>query len=316
MHSLITKKYLRLPGLLLLLCMATGLQAHVEKEGVKEHVVVFAQDTLGNDWRKAQVKQFEQALKKHEHIKFLYSDAGGSAARQIKNIEDHLEAGLDVLVTSPRDSQAMTPVIEQAYKSGTPVVLLSRTIKSKAYTSFIRPDNRAIARKAAKFIVKQINGKGRVIMLMGVPEATTAQHRSEAFREILQQYPDIQLETKVANYLRADAIRAMEQVIAENKPFNAIYAQSDSMAIGAIMALKLNGIDPKPISIVGIDYIGEARDLIRKGELDATYLYPTAGKEGAGVVLDILNGKKVKKEIIIESTEITIKNVERIKPIF
>ena len=197
-----------------------------------------------------------------------------------------------------------------------PVVLLSRTIITDDYTSFIHADNKAIARKAAMFVVDQLKGKGTVIMLTGVPGATTKQHRSSAFKEVIEQYPDIKLETRVANYLRADAIRAMEQVIAENKSIDAIFAQSDSMAIGAIMALKSNGIDPKPVTIAGIDYISEARELIRKGELDVTYLYPTAGKEGAEVVLDIIAGKKVKKEIVIDSTEVTIKNVENIEPIF
>lgn len=290
---------------------------NAQPEGSTAHKrVVFAQDTMGNDWREAQVRQVEQGLSGYPHIKFTYSDAGGNAAKQIRNIEDHLYMGLDVLITSPRDSISMTPVIQQAYKSGTPVVLLSRTILSDDYTSFIHPDNSAIARKAAKYIVDQLNGKGTIIMLTGVPGASTTQNRSNAFKELIERHPNIRLETRVANYLRADAIREMEQVIAENKSIDAIYAQSDSMAIGAIMALKLNGIDPKPISIVGIDYISEARELIRKGELDATYLYPTAGKEGAEVVLDILAGKKVKKEIVIDSIEITIENVERIEPIF
>ena len=308
-------KYLNLFVLFYVLCLLSVPNAQAESL-VAQKRVVFAQDTMSNDWRKAQVDQVKQGLSGYQHIKFTYSDADGNAAMQIQNIEDHLYTGLDVLITSPRDAASMTPVIQQAYKSGTPVVLLSRTIQTDDYTSFIHPDNRAIARKAAKFIVNQLKGKGRVIMLMGIPSSTTAQNRASAFKEVIEQYPEITLVTKVANYLRADAIRAMEQVIAEKKDFHAIYAQSDSMAIGAIMALKLNGIDPKPLSIVGIDYISEARELIRNGELDATYLYPTAGKEGAKVVLDILAGKKVKKEIVIDSIEITIKNVEKVKPIF
>ena len=308
-------KYLNLLLVLHIFCLPPVANAQTENSTGQKRVV-FAQDTMSNDWRKAQVDQVRQELSKHQHIQFTYSDAGGSAARQIKNIEDHLYTGLDVLITSPQDAASMTPVIQQAYKSGTPVVLLSRTILTNDYTSFIHPDNKSIARKAAKFIVNQLKGKGTVIMLMGVASSTTAQNRSSAFKEVIEQYPEIKLVTKVANYLRADAIRAMEQVITEKKRIDAIYAQSDSMAIGAIMALKSNGIDPKPISIVGIDYISEARELIRNGELDATYLYPTAGKQGAKVVLDILAGKKVKKEIVIESTEITIKNIEKVEPIF
>ena len=88
------------------------------------------------------------------------------------------------------------------------------------------------------------------------------------------------------------------------------------MAVGAVMALRKAGVDPKKIVITGLDYISEARDLIRSGELDASFTYPTAGKEGALAVRDILAGKSLPKEQIIESTMVTKENVEKVEPIF
>ena len=304
----------RLP-LLLLLTLAAPIHAQSEASA-EQKIIAFAQDTMGNDWRRAQVRQFQEEINGTRGIKFLYSDAGGDTAKQIRNIEDHLYSGVDILVTSPQNSALMTPVIQSAYRNGTPVILLSRTIVSEDYTSFIHPDNRAIARQAAHYIVKALNGRGNVIMLMGVPGTSTVHQRSEGFEEVMAHYPNIKLVRRTANYLRGDAIRATDKLIAENTKIDAIYAQSDSMAIGAIMALKKSGIDPKPIVIVGIDYISDARELIRKRELDATYLYPTAGREGARVAMDILSGKEVPKEIIIDSIEITLDNVNQIKPIF
>ena len=301
--------------LLPLLLVAGSLHAQPD-EPEKVKVVAFAQDTLGNDWRLAQVRQVKERLSKQSNIRFVFSDATGDTAKQIRDIEDYILSGVDVLITSPRDSMLMTPVIQKVYRDGTPVILLSRTIGTNDYTSFIHPDNRKIGQKAAKFIANRINGQGSVVMLTGVPGATTTLHRTETFRKVIKQYPGITLVSRAANYLRADAIRVMEDLIIQNKKIDAIYAQSDSMAAGAIMALKTHGIDPKKITIVGIDYISEARELIRKGELDATYLYPTAGTEGAQIALDILAGKKVKKEIIIKSVEITVDNVNQIKPIF
>jgi len=80
----------------------------------------------------------------------------------------------------------MTPVIQQAYRSSTLIVLLSRTIQSDVYISFIHLDIRPIARKTAKFIVDQLNGKGSVILLTGGPGATTTQHRSSTFKELIK----------------------------------------------------------------------------------------------------------------------------------
>ncbi len=121
---------------------------------------------------------------------------------------------------------------------------------------------------------------------------------------------------KVANSLRADAIKMTEEALREGLEFDAIYAQSDSMASGALLALKKAGRDPGKIIIVGIDYIKEARDAIRKGEQDASFTYPTGGKEGAEWTMKILQGTDVPKEYIIESTTITKDNVDAIEPIF
>ena len=95
-----------------------------------------------------------------------------------------------------------------------------------------------------------------------------------------------------------------------------IYAQSDSMASGARMALKRAGSDLQKISIIGIDYISEAQIAIRAGEQDASLTYPTGGKEGAHYVLQILTGEKVPKKVVIDSEMVTIENVEQVKPIF
>jgi ribose transport system substrate-binding protein len=83
------------------------------------------------------------------------------------------------------------------------------------------------------------------------------------------------------------------------------------------MALKKAGHDPKKIPITGIDYIGEAREAIRAGELDATFTFPTAGREGATAALRLLRGEKPgRKQVVIESVAVTRDNVERIEPIF
>jgi ribose transport system substrate-binding protein len=280
------------------------------------YTVGFAQDTMGNDWRAAQVHEVEKHLEHRDDIDFFYTDGKSNTAIQIMNIEDMIKAGVDVIITSPSDAKAMTPVIEKAYSKGIPVVLLSRTITSKKYTTFIHPDNSLIAEQAAGFIVNALNGKGNVLILEGVSKATSTKHRTEAFLKIVEQYPALKLTRKVANYLRSEAIYVIEKLISENYKFEAIYAQSDSMAIGAIMALKKHGIDPKKIVIVSIDYISEAEQLIKNGLIDVSYVYPTGGKEGAQAILKILEGKAVPKEVIIKSTQVTIDNVDMVKPIF
>ncbi|MCX7897766.1 MAG: substrate-binding domain-containing protein [Rhodocyclaceae bacterium] len=283
-----------------------------------KYVVAFAQDTLANDWRAAQVRDLRLALSAYPEIEFRFSDAGGDVVRQIEDINRFAAQKVDVLITSPIDAELMREPIARVYRSGIPVILLSRRVNGEEFTQFIAADNRAIARRAAQYLAKRLNGKGHVLILQHIPTTTPGKLRTEGFLEEIAKHPGIQVSAILrADSQRALAIQKIEQALAEKIPFDAIYAQSDSMALGAILALKRAGLDPKKIPITGIDYIREAREAIRAGELDATFTYPTFGKEGAEAAVKLLRGAKLeKKEIILDSVMVTRENVEAVEPIF
>lgn len=284
--------------------------------GEKRYVVGFVQDSMKNKWRIAQVEQFREALSNYPDITLKVVESRGITSLQIKNIEDMVADGVDVLVTSPRDAEAMTPVLSEVYQKGTPVVLLTRGIKSDAFSAYLHPDDLEIGRASARFIAQKLKRKGTVLMLKGVPGATTAQARTKGFMEEIGRHPGIKVIERTGNYLSGDAIKETEELLNAGLTFDALYAQSDSMALGAIMVLKNHGIDPKKMVITGVDFTASSKKMILSGELDATFIYPTAGKEGARVVRDILDGKKVTKEVIIKSPMITKDNVTRYHPIF
>lgn len=310
----IQMKLPRLWPLVALLCVPLLAVAETAQ---RVYVVGFAQDNMSNDWRAAQVNEMKQALANYPHIRFVYTDAKGSSARQVFDMERLAEQGADVIVTSPRDVQAMTPAVAAIHRRGIPVVLLTRRILSEDFTTFIGADDRQIAAQAAREMAKRLGGKGRIVMLRGVPTATTAIARREGFLEALKAFPQMEVVAEpVANYNRVDAIRAMEKLLVEGVVFDAIYAHSDSMAAGARMALKMANVDVKKLMIVGIDYINEAREAIRAGEQSVSFTYPTAGREGAEAVVKIIQGKKVAKEQSVPFTKVTSDNVEHVDTIF
>lgn len=283
-----------------------------------KHVVAFAQDTMANDWRAAQVRDIRNVLATHPGIEFRFSDAGGDTARQVQDIENFAAQKVDVLITSPRDAELMREPIARVHRSGIPVILLSRRVNGEEFTHFITADNRAIARQAAQHLARRLNGKGNILMLQHIPTSTPGQLRTEGFLDEIAKHPGIKVSAiKRADSQRALAIQKVEEALAEKIPFDAIYAQSDSMAIGAILALKKAGLDPRRIPITGIDYIAEARAAIRAGDLHASFSYPTFGKEGAAAAVRLLHGGKLdKKEVVLESTVVTRGNVEKVEPIF
>jgi len=281
-------------------------------------VVAFAQDDLGNDWRQVQVEEVRAVLAEYPSIDFRVSDARGSLALQVKHIEDWASRGVDVLITSPMDAVAMAPVIRRVYEAGTPVILLSRRVPGEAYTSFVHADNRRIARQAGEAVVEALGGHGRLLMLEGVPGASPTRLRREAFLDVVGGHPGIEVVRRTAHFLRGDAIRAVEGLIEEEGgfAFDAIYAQSDSMAAGARMALARHGVAIEPLFIVGIDYIREARAAIRDGRQDLSFTYPTGGRLGAELAVDLLSGRSIPREVLLESRAVTRENVDQIEPIF
>lgn len=283
----------------------------------KTFTIGFPQDNMANDWRRAQVMAVQAVLDQHANVKFIYTDAQGDTAKNIQDIEDLVDQGIDLLMISPRDGQAMTPVIAAVHAKGIPVVLLTRRILNDAYTTFVSADDAKIAAGAAKFLAQKLNGAGKVLVLQGVPTASTAVKRTEGFLTEIAKHPGIEVvAVKPANYLRAEAIKAVEQALEEGLEFDAIYAQSDSMAAGARLALGALGVDPASKLIVGIDYIPEAREAIRNGQQAATFSYPTAGKEGAEIALKILKGESVAREIEVPSQMVTKENVETVDTVF
>ena len=281
-------------------------------------VVAFAQDDLGNDWRRVQVEEVRAVLAEYPGIDFRVSDARGSLALQVKHVEDWALRGADVLITSPMDAVAMAPVIRRVHESGTRVILLSRRVPGEAFASFVHADNRLIARQAGEAVVEALGGSGRVLMLEGVPGASPTRLRREAFLEVVGQYPGIEVEARTANFLRGDAIRVAERLIEAEQgfAFDAVYAQSDSMAVGLRMALDRHGVDPGSLFIVGIDYIREARAAIREGRQDLSFTYPTGGRLGAELAVDLLSGRPVPREVLLESQAVDRENVDQVEPIF
>ncbi len=284
-------------------------------------VVAFAQDHMANDWRAFQVDSVRRALAAAApEVRFLHTDARGSATQQVLDIDRLLASGIDVLITSPANAGVVSPAIARAHRAGVGVVLLTRRMVGEDYATFIAPDDGGIALKAARVVAASLAGQGRILILQGLPGASTTIARTEGFLEELEHYPALSVAAiRPANFLRADAIRVVAGALAEGLAFDAIYAQSDSMATGARLALKkaglLSGLPPG-LPIVGIDYITEAREAIRRGEQVASFTYPTCGAEGAAAALHLLRGEAVEREVVVPSVMVTRHNVETIEPIF
>ena len=281
----------------------------------KQYIVGFSQDTLSNDWRLAQVKQVKHEINKYSNFKLYVKDANAKVSKQIRDIEEFINQGVDFIIASPKDAQITSLVLKKAMDKGIKVILISRTIRSDDYTVFIAPDNYKIGQNAAKLLVKKLNKKGTILMLQGVEGASSTTQRKNGFLDIVKKYPNINVVLRRGNYLRNDAIKVMEGIYQDKINFDAIYSHSDSMLIGAREVMNRLQKNTK-IPMVGIDYIQETKTAIQEGSQMASFVYPTSAKEGVQAIVDIINGKKVAKNIIVESIMVTKENANKIEPIF
>ncbi|ADR33954.1 periplasmic binding protein/LacI transcriptional regulator [Sulfuricurvum kujiense DSM 16994] len=303
----ITKKILE--SLFVVSLTSASLSADVK-------TIAFAQDTLGNDFRKAQVYEVRDETAKYPNIKFIYSDAKGQTSLLIRQIKGFIDSKADLIVVGTNDEKAVVPIISKAYKSGIPVIILDRGIQGNDYTTFINSDNIKIGSIGAQYIAKRLNGKGKVLLFEGIQTADVTKLRSKGFLDEIKKHKGISVIKRTGNYLRKDAIIEMEKLIASGEKIDAVFSESDSMISGARSAMEHHGLDPSKIVMVGCDYTSEARDAIRKGTQTGSVLFPLGGKKSVETAVKIFNGERVPKHIVIPVKLITKANVELEEPIF
>ena len=279
-------------------------------------VIAFAQDTMKNDFRKAQVFEVRDAVAGHPQLSFVYSDAQGQTSLMIRQIERFISQKVDVLVVGTSDENAVVPVISKANKAGIAVIILDRGINGTDYTTFINSDNIKIGAIGGEYIAKRLGGKGVALLFEGIQTADVTKLRSKGFIDEISKHEGIKVIKRTGNYLRKDAVIEMEKLVAAGIKVDAIFSESDSMLSGVRMVLNRHNIDPGSIIMVGCDYVSEAQDAIRKGTQTGSVLFPLGGHMTVEIALKILDKKTVPKHIFIPVKLVTKENVEDVTPIF
>lgn len=300
--------------LLLILCSCIYNVTYAQGSG--HRVIAFAQDTMRNDFRVAQVFEVRNEVAKHPNLSFFYSDAQGKTSLLIHQIQGFIDKKVDVLIVGTNDEQAVVPVIRQARKNGIHVIILDRGIKGTDYSTFINSDNIEIGRLGAQFIANKLKNQGLVLLFEGLPTADVTHLRSRGFMEEMAKHPGIKVIKRTGNYLRKDALIEMDHLLKKGTRPDAIFAESDSMLSGARFAMKSHKINPTTIISVGCDYTSEAREAIRNGSQTGSVLFPLGGKQAVKTSLKLLAGDAVPKHIVIPTKLVSKTNVEQIQPIF
>ena len=271
-------------------------------------------------WREKQNAELRMGAYLHGDVELRFAAAYDSDERQVQQIDSLVQTGIDLLIVAPNQVQTISPAIDRAYDSGIPVIVFERKTNSKKFTAFISADNYEMGRVMGDYVASQLQGRGRVMEVMGLRGSSPAIERHKGFADALNRYPDIHLvATLQGDWTEQSAYEATKQwieveEIANGKCPDFVFAQNDRMAMGARRAVeesKLNTLNSQPLKYCGIDGLpgeGGGIQLVRDSLLDATYIYPTHGDQLLYLAIDLLEGKPYDKEVMLKSALVTREN--------
>ena len=267
---------------------------------------------LTEPWRINMSEEIKSEASHYPNLQVVFTDAADSSSRQIQDVKKLLDYGIDLLIISPNDAEALTPVIAEAYRH-IPVILLDRSVIGFDYTLYIGPDNRLIGKQAGQYVAQLLGSRGgRVVEIMGRSGSPPTLDRKLGFQEAIDKAGNIRIVgTIVADWLRDKAEDQLVTWLKENGKPDIVFAQNDAMAFGAYRAANKLGITG--IRFVGIDGLPGPNggiDLVTSGVLSATFSCPTGGKEAVIYALDILHHETgIPKRMILRTSLVTTETI-------
>lgn len=270
-----------------------------------------SQCNLGEPWRVQMNLDIKNTSEKYPEIKVIFKDAQNNSLKQRAQIEEYSSAGVDLIIVSPKEAAPLTQPVAAAFDKGIPVIVLDRRVLGDKYTCFIGADNKKIGKSAGEWIVKRLGGKGKLVELKGLMTSIPGQDRHSGFRKGIKG-SDLEIIFEAdMKWLEPEARKEMESALARFPKIGLVYAHNDPGAHGAYLAAKAAGRE-KDIIFVGIDALPhEGQIYVKQGILEASFEYPTGGREAIEIALDLLNGRKVPKEITLSSRVFTKENIDQ-----
>ncbi len=224
-------------GIYLMSTPASVIAQNVPAKKVRIGVSIPAADhgwTAGVGW------WAKRAMALYPDIEWSFATAA-TPEKQVADIEDMMNKGVDGLVILATESAPLTDVAERAHDRGIHIVNVDRGFLKPVADIFIEGDNKSFGRKSAQFMATKLNGKGNILILEGIP-CTVNTDRVEAFKEVMKGYPNIKiLASQPAMWNREKALQVTQNLLTQYANVDAIWASDDDMALGALQAIEEAG---------------------------------------------------------------------------
>jgi len=274
-------------------------------------------------WRNKLNEELKMGTYFYNDVELCFASADDSDEKQIEQINQFVNDGIDLLIVAPNQVATVSPAIDNAFDKGIPVIVFDRKTNSKKYTAYIGADNFEMGRLMGGYIATKLKGRGRVLEIMGLEGSSPAIERHKGFKEALAAYPDITLVASLqGDWTEQSGYDAIMNCPISLNDIDFVFGQNDRMAMGARRAFpekllpKSSGPEihvydlPLPLfcGIDGLPGNGNGIECVRDSILEASYIYPTHGDQVLQLAMNILEGKPYEKDNRLMASLVTKDN--------
>ncbi len=231
------------------------------------------------------------------HIQF--QDAQGDVGKQLSEVQNFISQKVDAIIVNPVDTSTTKRITSAAVAAGIPLVYVNRKPDETTLppgVAVVASDDRLAGRLQMTSLAGKMHGQGNLVIMLGDLANNSTQGRTAGVKEVLAKFPGIKVvEEQTANWERTKAIDLMNNWITKGDKITAVAANNDEMALGAIIALRSNGVDPRTMAIGGSDATPDALDALGKGTLTVTVFQNAKGQGTTAVddAIKLAHGDKV-----------------------
>lgn len=254
-----------------------------------------------DDWRLKLNEEINREALLYDDMDIEIVSAYDDPERQQEDVRRFIRDGVDVIIASPQNTENLNSVLHVARQKGIKVIIFDRTASEKCYDVFVGADNQKLGKAAGDYLLYRLGRKGRFLEITGAPGSSPAAGRHEGFMTALTSAPEATLISSVpGDWSENRGAEVADSLLRIYPDIDGVYAHNDRMATGVRNAADRLGL--KEIVIVGTDAVPQGGiKSVAEGKIDATFMYPTAGKELIALAHQAAVGQPLKDRLIISS---------------
>ncbi|MEB6857449.1 ribose ABC transporter substrate-binding protein RbsB [Proteus cibi] len=287
------------------LLSVVALSATISANAFAKESIALVISTLNNPFF---VTMKDSAQKEANRLGYdlVVLDSMDNPAKELANVQDLTVKGTRLMLINPTDSDAVGNAVILANKAKIPVITLDRVANKGEVVSHVASDNRLGGKMAGDYIADKVTNDAKVIQLEGITGTSASRERGEGFKQAVDAHKLNVLASQPADFDRTKGLNVMQNLLTAYPAVQAVFAQNDEMALGALRALQTAG--RTDVLVIGFDGTDDGIKAVNRGMLGATIAQrpDQIGIIGIQTADKILKGEKVDATIPVE-LELVIK---------